>query len=181
MNRKIAVVLIGVLLAIAAGAILWSMREAPVATGPAVPTFDYAAQDSWAVKPDPSSRLLVCLARHPSLASAAHRLPLTLPLPHLHCLLDELGALHLPARPTLLRTSRRARNCNHPDLLTFVRSLCARPSARPALHALPAEVMTSLFPFSLSLFPCPPLIPQSSLLFFSLFFPASFDRVTSTK
>ena len=53
MNRKIAVVLIGVLLAIAAGAILWSMREAPVATGPAVPTFDYAAQDSWAVKPDP--------------------------------------------------------------------------------------------------------------------------------
>jgi hypothetical protein len=53
MNRKTAVALIAVLLAIAAGAILWSMREAPVATGPAVPTFDYAAQDSWAVKPDP--------------------------------------------------------------------------------------------------------------------------------
>lgn len=52
MNRKIAAALIAVLLAIAAGAILWSMREAPVATGPAVATFDYAAQDSWAVKPD---------------------------------------------------------------------------------------------------------------------------------
>ena len=52
MNRKIAVALIAVLLAIAAGAILWSMREAPVVTGPAVPTFDYAAEDSWAVKPD---------------------------------------------------------------------------------------------------------------------------------
>jgi hypothetical protein len=52
MNRKIAVALIALLLAIAAGAILWSMREAPIATGPAVPTFDYAAEDSWAVKPD---------------------------------------------------------------------------------------------------------------------------------
>jgi hypothetical protein len=52
MNRKTAVALIALLLAIAAGAILWSMREAPVATGPAVPTFDYAAQGSWAVKPD---------------------------------------------------------------------------------------------------------------------------------
>lgn len=52
MNRKIAVALIAVLLAIAAGAILWSMRAAPVATGPAVPTFDYAAKASWAVKPD---------------------------------------------------------------------------------------------------------------------------------
>lgn len=52
MNRKIALALIAFLLAIAAAAILWSMREAPVATGPAVPTFDYASASSWAVKPD---------------------------------------------------------------------------------------------------------------------------------
>jgi hypothetical protein len=52
MNRKIAVALIAVLLAIAAGAIIWSMQEAPVASGPAVPSFDYAAEDSWAVKPN---------------------------------------------------------------------------------------------------------------------------------
>jgi len=52
MNRKIAVALIAVLLAIAAGAIVWSMQEAPVASGPAVPTFDYAVESSWAVKPE---------------------------------------------------------------------------------------------------------------------------------
>ncbi|MDP1557214.1 MAG: hypothetical protein Q8L84_17280 [Hyphomonas sp.] len=52
MNRKIVLALIAILLAIATGAIVWSMREAPVATGPAVPTFDYVAAGSWAVRPD---------------------------------------------------------------------------------------------------------------------------------
>ncbi|MFN7164781.1 MAG: hypothetical protein ACK4P2_08170 [Hyphomonas sp.] len=51
MNRKIILALIAILLAVATGAIFWSMREAPVATGPAVPTFDYAAEGSWAVQP----------------------------------------------------------------------------------------------------------------------------------
>ncbi len=52
MNRKIILALIAILLAIATGAVFWSMREAPVATGPAVPTFNYVAADSWAVRPD---------------------------------------------------------------------------------------------------------------------------------
>ncbi len=51
MNRKIILALIAVLLAVATSAVFWSMREAPVATGPAVPTFDYASEDSWAVRP----------------------------------------------------------------------------------------------------------------------------------
>lgn len=52
MNRKTALALIAFLSVTAGIAILWSMREAPVATGPAVATFDYASASSWAVKPD---------------------------------------------------------------------------------------------------------------------------------
>ena len=52
MNRKIAIALIALLLAIAVCAVLWSMRTPKVATGPALPTFDYASDDSWAVSPE---------------------------------------------------------------------------------------------------------------------------------
>jgi hypothetical protein len=52
MNRKIVLALIAALLAIAVSAIVWSMREKPVATGPALPTFDYASEDSWAERPE---------------------------------------------------------------------------------------------------------------------------------
>ncbi|MEQ9507382.1 MAG: hypothetical protein RLO80_14075 [Hyphomonas sp.] len=52
MNRKLALALIAILLATAIGAVVWSTRPTPVATGPALPTFDYAADDSWAVTPD---------------------------------------------------------------------------------------------------------------------------------
>lgn len=52
MNRKIVLALIAVFLAIAVSAIVWSMREKPVATGPALPTFDYADADSWAEQPE---------------------------------------------------------------------------------------------------------------------------------
>jgi len=52
MSKKITIALVAVLLAVAVGAVIWSMRTPKVATGPAVPTFDYAAGNSWAVKPD---------------------------------------------------------------------------------------------------------------------------------
>jgi hypothetical protein len=52
MNRKIVLALIAVLLAIVVSAIVWTMREKPVATGPALPTFDYASAGSWAERPE---------------------------------------------------------------------------------------------------------------------------------
>jgi hypothetical protein len=52
MNRKLALALIAILLATTVGAVVWSTRPTPVATGPALPTFDYASEDSWAVTPD---------------------------------------------------------------------------------------------------------------------------------
>ncbi|WP_291207737.1 hypothetical protein [Hyphomonas sp.] len=52
MNRKIVLALIAILLAVAVSAILWSMRDKAVATGPALPTFDYASADSWAERPE---------------------------------------------------------------------------------------------------------------------------------
>ncbi len=52
MNRKLGLAFIAILLAVAVGAVVWSTRPTPVATGPALPTFDYASSSSWAVKPD---------------------------------------------------------------------------------------------------------------------------------
>lgn len=52
MNRKVLLALIGVLVAVSAGAVFWTTRESPVATGPALPTFDYADTASWAQRPD---------------------------------------------------------------------------------------------------------------------------------
>lgn len=52
MNRKIVLAFIAVLMAIAVSTIIWAMREQPVTTGPALPTFDYASADSWAERPE---------------------------------------------------------------------------------------------------------------------------------
>ena len=52
MNRKLVLALIAILLASTIGAVVWSTRPTPAATGPALPTFDYAADNSWAVAPD---------------------------------------------------------------------------------------------------------------------------------
>lgn len=52
MNKNVILVLIAGSLAIAAGALFWSMQGKPVATGPALPTFDYVNGDSWAVRPE---------------------------------------------------------------------------------------------------------------------------------
>lgn len=51
MNKKIALAVVSILLAVAVGAVVWSMRPAPPVTGAALPTFDYAAADSWAIRP----------------------------------------------------------------------------------------------------------------------------------
>lgn len=52
MNRKIAIAAVAALLAIPIGAVIWSTRTPEIATGPALPTFDYAAGDSWATRPE---------------------------------------------------------------------------------------------------------------------------------
>jgi hypothetical protein len=52
MNRKIAIAVVAILLAVAVDAVVWSTREPEIVTGPALPTFDYATEDSWAVRPD---------------------------------------------------------------------------------------------------------------------------------
>lgn len=52
MNRKTGLALIAIVLALAAGIAAWFLRDKPVATGPALPSFDYAAADSWAERPE---------------------------------------------------------------------------------------------------------------------------------
>lgn len=52
MNKKIAIAVVAILLAVAIGAVVWSTREPEVVTGPAVPTFDYTSADSWALRPE---------------------------------------------------------------------------------------------------------------------------------
>lgn len=52
MKKNFAAALITGLIVVALGAVLWSMRSTPAAPSPALPSFDYAADDSWAVKPE---------------------------------------------------------------------------------------------------------------------------------
>ncbi|MBI1400475.1 hypothetical protein [Hyphomonas sp.] len=51
MNRKLVIAVTAILLAIAISGVVWSTRPAPTVTGTALPTFDYASGDSWAVSP----------------------------------------------------------------------------------------------------------------------------------
>ena len=51
MNRKLVIAVTAILLAITIGGVVWSTRPAPAVTGAALPTFDYASGDSWAVAP----------------------------------------------------------------------------------------------------------------------------------
>lgn len=53
MNRKIIIAVAAILLAIFMGGVMWINRPTPPVTGAALPTFDYAAADSWALKPSP--------------------------------------------------------------------------------------------------------------------------------
>ncbi|MFN3912021.1 hypothetical protein [Hyphomonas sp.] len=53
MNRKITIAVAALLLAIVIGGVVWTNRPEPPVTGAALPTFDYAAPDSWALKPSP--------------------------------------------------------------------------------------------------------------------------------
>ena len=52
MNRKIGLALIATVVALAAGITAWFLRDKPIVTGPALPSFDYAAADSWAERPE---------------------------------------------------------------------------------------------------------------------------------
>jgi hypothetical protein len=51
MNRKLIFALVVLLVAAGSAGVIWVVREKPVVAGPALPSFDYAAAESWAVRP----------------------------------------------------------------------------------------------------------------------------------
>jgi hypothetical protein len=51
MDRKLIFALVALVLAAGIAGLIWTVRDNPVVTGPALPSFDYAAAESWAVRP----------------------------------------------------------------------------------------------------------------------------------
>lgn len=52
MSRKLIIALVAGLAALVLAGVIWTNRDEPVVAGPPLPSFDYSAAESWAVRPE---------------------------------------------------------------------------------------------------------------------------------